>query len=187
MKKWLLFSTLFIALQGKGIAQEKSLKDNYLGFMPSFLMEPYDTINAVEVNLFPFLYEFRTGERNHIAFQFRPILNYRFLKSQNGFSQTGGTVVLKKYLLNLFEDTFWMKPQLGIPYTYAYNRLDKIQTMTFGVEPGAYIEISEKFSCAIILQPGINYYPDKASQEYVKTDSGFKSHFGIFFHIGYNF
>ncbi len=168
-------------------AQEKTLTDKYVGFIPSVLVEPYDTVDAVEVNFLPFLYEFRMGDNKDLGFQIRPILNYRFLKEQNGFSQIGGTLVMNKYFLNVFDEGFWLTPQLGVYFTYAYNRLDKIQTMTLGVEPGAFMQISKNFSLSVNLQPGINYYPDAFSQDFVETESGIKPHFGIIFHIGYNF
>lgn len=179
--------TIFLLFQKNATAQDESLKPNYLGFIPSVLVEPYDTINAVEVNFFPFLYEFRTGERNDFGIQIRPILNYRFLEAQSGISQIGGSVVANKYFLNIFGDDSWLHPQLGAFYTYAYNRLDKIQTMTLGIEPGAFMKISNHFSLSLNLQPGINYYPDKFSQDFVNSKSGFKGHFGFIFHIGYNF
>tara|TARA_Y100001972_G_scaffold11163_1_gene12100 strand:+ start:10748 stop:10963 length:216 start_codon:yes stop_codon:yes gene_type:complete len=36
-------------------AQEKQLSKQYVGFLPSFLIEPYDTINAIEINTLPFV------------------------------------------------------------------------------------------------------------------------------------
>ncbi|MCK9451833.1 MAG: hypothetical protein M0Q90_09095 [Bacteroidales bacterium] len=183
----LLLVIFLFLMYGNLAAQHKSLRSNYVGLIPSFLVEPYDTINAIEVNFFPFLYEFRIGNENDIGFQIRPILNYRFLKDQDGFSQVGGTLVMNKYFLSVFDDDFWLKPQLGVFYTYAYNRLDEIQTMTLGIEPGAFMKISENFSLSVNLQPGVNYYPDKKSQDFVGTESGLKGHFGIIFHAGYNF
>lgn len=171
-----------------GQAQPGNLLSNhYIGFIPAVLAEPYDTIDAIEVNVFPFLYELRVGKRNDFSFQIRPILNYRFYGDQSGFSQLGGTLVANKYFLNLFDEDFWLKPQLSVFYTYAYNRLDDIQTMTFGIEPGVYTDISEHFSLSLILQPGINYYPDTFSREFVEAENGLKSHFGVFVHVGYNF
>lgn len=182
-----LVAVLFLSRNQHTFAQDTQLKPNYIGFMPAVLAEPYDTIDAIEVNFLPFLYEIRTGKQNDLGFQLRTILNYRFLENRSGFSQIGGTIVVNKYFLNMFADNFWLKPQLGVYYTYAYNRLDKIQTMTFGLEPGVFMQISDAISMAVSLQPGINYYPDKTSQEYVETESGFKSHFGVFFQVGYNF
>jgi hypothetical protein len=182
-----LLATFLLGFHEKVVAQESALKDNYIGFIPSFLVEPYDTINAIEVNFFPFLYEFRLGEKNEIGIQVRPILNYRFLEEESGFSQIGGTVVVNKYFSNLVADDYWLIPQLGMYYTYAYNRLDEIQTMTLGIEPGVYMQFSEHLSMSVNLQPGINYYPDDFSQDFVDTESGFKGHFGIVFHVGYNF
>lgn len=179
--------TILLICQENGTAQDSPLKSNYLGFIPSVLVEPYDTINAVEVNFSPILYEFRIGKKNDFGIQIRPILNYRFLESQAGFSQMGGSLVVNKYFLNVFDNSFWLKPQLGAYYTYAYNRLDKIQTMTLGIEPGVYMIINSSLSMSLNLQPGINYYPDKFSKDFVDTESGFKGHFGIIFHIGYNF
>ena len=180
--------TLLIFCIGRGIkAQEINLSKNYLGLIPSVLVEPYDTINAVEVNFLPFLYEFRIGNNNDLGIQFRPILNYRFYEVQPGFSQIGATLAVNKYFLNAFKDTSWLKPQLGGYFTYAYNRLDKIQTMTLGVEPGAYMRFPNNISISINVQPGINYYPDAASRDFVGTTSGFKGHFGIIVHAGYNF
>jgi len=189
-KRFFVFSsflTLTLLLTQKSAAQEGGLKQNYVGIMPSFLVEPYDTINAVEVNFLPLIFEFRTGEKHDISFQFRPILNYRFFENQSGISQVGATVAVNKYFLKAFADGFWLKPQLAAYYTYAYNRLDKLHTMTLGLEPGVYMQISERFSMSLNLQPGINYYPDDFSQDFVGTDSGFKGHFGIIFHVGCNF
>lgn len=182
-----LITALFLLGYHKSFAQESNLKPNYFGLIPSVLIEPYDTIDAVEVNFFPFLYEFRIGEKNDIGFQVRPILNYRFFENQSGFSQIGGSLVVNKYFLDFFGGNHWLTPQLGIFYTYAYNRLDKIQAMTLGIEPGAYIKLSENFSLSVNLQPGVNYYPDKFSQDFVATESGLKGHFGVIFHLGYNF
>ena len=133
------------------------------------------------------MYEHRIGENNDWGIQLRPILNYRILKCNDGLSQIGGTAVVNKYFLNVFEESFWLKPQLGIYSTYAYNRLDKIQTMTLGIEPGVFMRISNTFSMSVNPQPGINYYPDTFSQEFVKADNGFKGHFGVIFQVGYNF
>ncbi len=187
MKYFALCVCMILLVYNDACAQQTDLESNYIGIMPAFLAEPYDTIKALEVNLFPFLYERRMGERNDVSLQFRPILNYRFFKDQSGFSQMGGTLAVNKYLLNFFADDFWLKPQIALFYTYAYNRLDQIQTMTLGIEPGAYMKVSEKFSLSMILQPGLNYYPDDFSKEFVDSESGFKSHFGVFFHFGYNF
>jgi len=182
-----VLAILIIACNNKLIAQECHLKNNYVGLMPSILFEPYDTINAVEVNLFPLLYEFRRGEKNDFGFQVRPILNYRFFHAQSGFSQIGGSLVANKYFLNIFDVDFWLTPQLGAFFTYAYNSLDKIQTMTLGIEPGVYLKTSKQLSLSLNLQPGINYYPDKFSRSFVESGSGFKFHLGIIFHVGYNF
>lgn len=180
-------TVLLLLVNKLSFAQEEPSTNNYVGLIPSVLVEPYDTIDAVEVNFFPFLYEFRTGERNDLGFQVRPILNYRFLENQSGFSQMGVSIVVNKYLLNMLDPNFWLKPQIAIFYTYAYNRLDKIQTMTLGIEPGVLMQISNHFSLSLSLQPGINYYPDNFSKDFVNADNGFKGHFGFIFHIGYNF
>jgi hypothetical protein len=191
MKRTILSLTLLFVLLWLGnehtTAQENTLRANYVGFMPAVLAEPYDTIDAIEINILPFLYEHRFGVQNSISIQLRPIVNYRFYKPRPGISQIGGTIAFNKYFLRLFSDDFWLKPQLGGYYTYAYNRLDEIHTMTLGIEPGAFMPISDRFSLSVILQPGINYYPDEFSQDFVETESGFKSHFGVFVHVGYNF
>ena len=96
-----------------------------------------------------------------------------------------GFLKSKKLYMKLF--SLPKKPQLSVFYTYAYNRLDDIHTMTFGMEPGVYTNISEHFSLSLILQPGINYYPDAYSRDFVETENGLKSHFGVFVHVGYNF
>jgi len=187
MRKLFILSLLSLCGMLQLSAQGSDLRPNYIGLVPSFLAEPYDTIKALEVNFFPFMYERRMGADHDLSLQVRPILNWRFFKEQSGFSQIGGTLLLKKYLLNVFQDDFWFKPQIGGYYTYAYNRLDKIHTMTLGIEGGAFMEISERFSLSVNLQPGINYYPDEFSRAFVQTESGFKSHFGVIIHVGYNF
>jgi hypothetical protein len=168
-------------------AAESNLKDHYVGLIPAFLAEPYDDIRAIEVNFAPFLYEVRIGEANDIGFQFRPILNYRFYRDQSGFSQIGGTVVANKYWLNVGGEDPWVIPHLGLYYTYAYNRLDEIQTMTGGIETGGLVYLGNDFSLTLTLQPGINYYPDERSRAFVDAPNGFKGHFGLFVHVGYNF
>lgn len=183
-----LFSAIFLILIIKNSkAQENNLSANYIGFIPSILIESYDTIDALGINILPFLYEFRSGKKNELGFQIRPILNYRFFKTQNGVSQIGGTLVVNKYFLQIFAEDFWLKPQLGIFYTYTYNLLDMVQTMTLGLEPGVFMKISKSFSLSLNLQPGINYYPDKFSQDFVDAKKGIKSHFGFIFHTGFNF
>lgn len=169
------------------IAQNHPLKKNYIGILPSILVEPYDTINAIEINTFPLVFEFRLGEQKDLGVQLRPIVNYRFSKISKGISQVGGTILANKYFPNLLTNDSWLIPQLGFYYTYAYNRLDKIQAMTFGIEPGVYMEISDKLSITLNLQPGINYYPDQFSRDFIGVESVFKAHFGIIFHVGYNF
>lgn len=168
-------------------AQDKPLSKQYVGFLPSVLLEPYDTINAVEINTLPFVYEFRWGDQNAKGIQLRPIANYRFFKNGSGLSHLGGTVLINWYILNVFEDNFALKPLLSSFYSYTYNRLDKVQTMTLGAEIGILIFFSNHFSITTSLQPGINYYPDPFSRDFIVTKSGFKLHFGIFFQIGYNF
>jgi len=168
-------------------AQNEPMSKQYIGFLPSVLLEPYDTVNAVEINTLPFVYELRWGYQNAKGIQLRPIANYRFLKNGSGLSHLGGTVLVNWYLLNLFEDNFSLTPQLSPYFSYTYNRLDKVQTMTLGAEIGILIFISHHFSITTNLQPGINYYPDPFSRDFVETKSGFKSHFGLIFHIGYNF
>tara|TARA_Y100001972_G_scaffold123024_1_gene169593 strand:- start:315 stop:971 length:657 start_codon:yes stop_codon:yes gene_type:complete len=160
---------------------------NYIGLIPSLLVEPYDTINALEVNTFPFLFAIRFGNQHHFSLQIRPIFNYRFYRSQSGYSQIGGTIVVNKFFPNPFENINWLNPQLGTFITYTYNRLDNIQTLTIGLEPGAYMMVSPRWSMSVNLQPGINYYPNQLSRDFVKAGSGFKGHFGIIFHLGYNF
>tara|TARA_Y100001972_G_scaffold11163_1_gene12101 strand:+ start:10956 stop:11360 length:405 start_codon:yes stop_codon:yes gene_type:complete len=131
--------------------------------------------------------EYRWGDQNNKGIQLRPIANYRFIKNGSGISHVGGTILINWYLLKTVEDDFWLKPQLCAFYTYAYNRLDKVQTMTQGIELGAFMIISKHFSFSLSAQPGINFYPDQFSKAFVETESGFKSHFGLIFHLGYHF
>ena len=100
------------------LAQDKSLSKQYVGFFPSLLLEPYDTVNALETNILPIIYEIRWGEKHTKAVQVRPIANYRFLKNRSGISHLGGTVLMNWYLISMVEDGFWLKPQLGSFYTY---------------------------------------------------------------------
>lgn len=177
-------SMIFVQLS---FAQESYLTSNYLGIAPSILVEPYDTINAIEINCMPIVYEFRIGKENNLSFQLRPVLNYRIYRISSGFSQIGGSLVFTKYYPSSYFAKFRLTPLLGVFSTYAYNRLDRIQTITLGIEPGIYFNISNKFSTSLNLQPGINLYPDEKSKNFVNTKNGFKTHFGIIFHIGYNF
>ncbi len=157
---------------------------NYIGIQPSFLMEPYDTIDALEVNILPLVFEHRFDSTSGI--QFRTIVNYRFLEGGSGISQTGMFVGFNKYT-NLIWGTDWLDFRYAPFTTYAYNQLDKIHTVTLGIEPGFRMRTKSRFSLDVAVQPGINYYPDKFSRDFVETESGFKSHFGIMFHAGVNF
>ncbi|CAN5411640.1 hypothetical protein BH10BAC1_BH10BAC1_13190 [soil metagenome] len=185
-KKAILIIFVLILLCNKMFAQENYLKSNYLGFLPSVLDEPYDTIKALEINIFPFVYEYRYSKTNDLGIQIRPMINYRALKNNAGISHLGGTILLNKYFLNVFDEKFWIKPQLGFFFTYTYNKIDKVQTMILGCEPGAYLKFSSKLSMSLNIQPGIDYFPDQNSKDFVKSNNGFKPHFGLIFHIGYN-
>ena len=158
---------------------------HYLGLLPAFLVEPYDTINALEVNIFPLVYEYSFGPQ--AAFQLRPIINYRFYKIQPGISQTGITLLFNRYFFDLFKKASKIDLNVGPYLTYAYNQLDKINTMTLGGEAGLRMWLSNSFSLNVDLQPGINYYPDEFSRTFVASESGFKLHFGIIVHGGFHF
>lgn len=187
MVKRIFLITLLGLLQGSVMAQSYEFKKHYIGILPSFLAEPYDTINALEVNVAPLVYEIRFGQNNQVGIHIRPMVNYRFYKPAPGISQVGGTILLNRYFLNLFKEDSWLKFQAGLYSTYTYNRLDRINTITVGLEPGLFMILSDRWSMSLNIQPGINYYPDAYSREFVNTASGFKSHFGIMFHIGANF
>lgn len=166
-------------------AQDGEMKRNYIGVLPSILVEPYDMIDAVEINILPFVYEYRFNQG--FGLQLRPIMNYRIVKMNPGISQTGGTIMINKYLRFLFREDYWLTPQIGIFYTDTYNQIDRIRTMTLGLEPGISMRISASFSLNLNLQPGINYYPNEYSKQFVDTETGFKSHFGVIFHLGFSF
>lgn len=186
MKIKLIISTvLFISYSVVVSGQEKEYKLHYLGILPSVLAEPYDTLKAIEVNVVPLVYEFKLNQG--LGLQVRPIANYRFNEISHGISQTGGTVLLNKYLLKVFREDFWLVPEFAFFYTFTYNQLDKIHTMTAGAEFGLFMKLKKNFSFSLNLQPGINYYPNQFSRDFVESESGFKSHFGVIFHLGYNF
>lgn len=185
LKKIFILLTLGVMITAMVPAQETEYKYNYAGIFPSVLVEPYDNINAVEINIIPFVFEYKISRG--IGIQIRSIINYRILEGNSGISQTGGTIVVNKYFYTFLGSESWLVPQIGGFYTYAYNQLDNINTMTLGAEIGSLIKISKSFSMNFNIQPGINYYPDRFSQAFVKSESGLKPHFGIIFHIGYNF
>lgn len=160
-------------------------RKNYLGIQPAFLAEPYDTIKALEVNIVPINYE-RRFEKDW-SLQLRSIVNYRFYELGPGVSQVGGTFLVNKYFPNMIKEDFWITPVTGLFNTSTYNRLDLITTLTFGAEVGVLFSFGELFSLSTTLQPGINYYPNEYSQNFVGTSSGFKSHFGVIVHGGINF
>ncbi|MBD3638634.1 MAG: hypothetical protein HUJ25_14880 [Crocinitomicaceae bacterium] len=166
-------------------AQNVMGKHHYIGIQPSFLVEPYDTIKAVEVNIVPFNYEYRFD--NHFSIQVRSMVNYRFYEPAPGISQTGGTVVFHKYFPEWLKEDFWLTPSIGGFSTYTYNQLDRINTIIAGAELGVLFSFGKWISLSVAGQPGINYYPDTYSQEFVGTSSGFKSHFGVIVHAGVNF
>lgn len=168
-------------------ASGQELKSNYIGILTSILAEPYDSINAIEINVFPVVYEYRFGEDRSFALQLRPVINYRMLKNGSGISQTGATLFINKYVNGLWSNAKGITPFVGVYSTYTYNQLDKFPTLTLGVEPGTRFTLSEKFTVSVSFQPGINYYPDERSRVYVKARNGFKSHFGVIAHIGLNF
>lgn len=165
--------------------QNVMYKHHYIGLQPSFLAEPYDTIDALEVNVVPINYEYRFD--NHFALQLRSIVNYRFYKPAPGISQTGFTFLAHKYFPEWLKEDFWLTPSIGGFTTYTYNQLDFINTMTVGLEAGVIFSFGKLISLSTTLQPGINYYPDQYSKDFVQSPSGFKSHFGVIVHAGFNF
>ena len=167
-------------------AQTESIKNSthYIGLQPSFLLEPYDTINALEVNMLPFVFERRFDSL--WAIQFRPILNYRFYEPASGFSQSGASLFLLRYAMDVFNSD-WLDLVYGPFTTYTYNQLDEIHTVTLGAEAGLRMRLNQAFSMNANLQPGVNYYPNQFSRDFVQSEDGLKSHFGLIFHIGYNF
>lgn len=187
LASWLIKTSLLASLLlmsvGLAVAQEANYARHYIGILPSILFEPYDTVDAVEINIVPFVYEFRMP--HNVAFQMRPIVNYRFLKSNPGISHTGASTLLNRYFPSLWGEEFWLVPQAAIFYTYAYNMLDAIHTMTLGIEPGLMIKVSDSFGVSLNIQGGVNYYPDAYSRQFVATESGFKPHLGIIVHFGF--
>lgn len=165
-------------------AQNVMSKRHYIGLQPSFLAEPYDTIKALEVNIVPINYEYRF--ENHFSLQVRSIVNYRFYKPAPGISQTGLTLVAHKYFPEWMKEDFWLTPSIGGFSTYTYNQLDLINTLTVGAEAGVIFSFGQLISLSVVLQPGINYYPDQYSKDFVQSPAGFKSHFGLIFHAGIN-
>lgn len=181
----LLFSFVMSLFSFDIASAQDTNHTHYLGISPSILAEPYDKVDAIEINTFPFVYEFRLSD--DLGIQFRSTMNYRFSKVNAGISHTGGTIVLNKYFWSLMGNDFWITPQIAVFSTYAYNQIDKTKTTTFGIELGAFMKLADQISMNINLQPGINYYPDTYSREFVNAKDGFKPHFGIVFHIGYHF
>lgn len=184
MKKFLLVA--LFGLGASAASAQTPVQDyrHYLGLQPSFLLEPYDTINALEVNIIPFAYEYRFSEQWGV--QLRPIANYRFYEFGPGISQVGAGLFVNRYLLSLFEDVEWLVPSAGAFSTYTYNRLDLIHTLTLGAEVGAMFVFGENFTLNVNLQPGINYYPTQFSRDFVGSPSGWLSHFGVIVHFGYH-
>lgn len=180
-----LFLLLSCIFNFKVVSQENNYKHHFIGILPSILAEPYDTLNAVELNILPIIYAYRIKE--NFELQLRPIINYRFYQTNSGISQTGGTITANRYFDNVWDKDFWLVPQLALFYTYTYNQLDKIQTMTLGIEPGVNMKLWDAFSMSLNIQPGINYYPDAYSREFTNTSNGFKFHFGLIFYFGYSF
>ena len=181
---WLL--GLFALLAFRGFAQDTpSDFSHYLGLQPAFLLEPYDTINALEVNVIPFVYEYRGA--GLWAFQVRPIANYRFYKPAPGISQVGAGLFATRYLPGVLSGIDWLTPILAGYSTYTYNQLDLIHTLTIGAEAGVMMIITPTFTLNVNLQPGINYYPTEYSRQFAGAETGFLSHFGVIVHFGYRF
>lgn len=184
MNKVFFVSLFFLIAGGYIFSQNISYSPHYIGILPSVLLEPYDTVDAIEINIIPFVYEYRFSRK--IALQARPIVNYRILESNYGISQTGGSLLLNYYFYSFLGNYFWLTPQNALLYTYAYNQLDTIHTMTLGIEPGCRMKVSDSISVSVNLQGGINYYPDSFSRAFVRAAHGLKPHFGIIAHIGLN-
>ncbi len=177
------FLCSFSALSGQINSTNDAIysKRHYLGILPSVLVEPYDTVKAIEVNLLPFTYEYWFHPTT--TFQVRPLLNYRILEGASGISHLGATALVNKYLPELFKNEI-LTPSLGVFTTYTYNRLDFVHTVIVGIEPGVLIKLSERWSLTAALQPGIDFFPDTYSRHFVKSESGFLPHFGFIIHAG---
>lgn len=184
LKFLLIFFSIFFCLNTN--AQNILGKSNYIGILPSVLKEPYDKIDAIEVNVFPLVYERRIKDK--WGTQLRPMINYRIYKPHPGISHLGGTVMVNRYLPSLFKkEDFWIVPNIGAYFSYTYNKIDLVNTLILGLEPGVLMKLSSRFSLNLAIQPGIDYFPDEYSRNFVNSSNGFKPHFGFIFHIGYNF
>lgn len=180
----LFLTILFSILTVFSFSQEDQRK-NYIGIMPSFLKEPYDTIDALEVNIVPLTFQRKFKET--WDFELRSMVNYRIFERDNGVSQVGGTIMANKYFVGLFGEEAIVIPKIGIYNSTTTNLKDKIQTLTFGLEPGVNFRFSQLVSMTISAQPGINWYPNKYSQNFAGAKSGFLFHFGLMFQAGIHF
>lgn len=86
---------------------------------------------------------------------------------------------------------FWSNPTvvpvLGALVSYAFNRLDRVHTFVAGAEVGVLLALGSRFSLTLALQPGLDYFPDAYSRQFVGAPSGLLPHFGVTVHVGYNF
>lgn len=175
---------VLVALPSPSRASSILERRNYVGLLPSILFEPYDKVDAIEVNVAPFVYEYRFTKQS--ALQIRPLVNYRFSDTEGGVSHLGATVVFNRYFPGLFWDDPDIIPVLGSFVTYTWNNLDRMNTMTVGLEPGVVFAFTDALSLTVVLQPGVNYYPDRFSRDFVGASGGFLPHFGVVVHAGLN-
>jgi hypothetical protein len=175
---------LLLGLQGVGSASEKiplGQGSRYFGIFPSILAEPepYDYLDAIEVNLLPFVFEYRPLDR--LGIQARPIANLRLIAGQQPVvSHVGGTVAVPWYRSTPWSGSHGAFVTAGPFTSYTYNLQDGISTVIVGGEIGTAVYLDPGFSLNFSLQPGINWYPRPLQGQY-----SFLPHIGLIIHFGW--
>ena len=178
MKKLIAFLTLASLL----FANSYKSGDTYIGLAPAFLNEPYDSVDALEVNALPITYEYYFSDNSGL--HLRPIINLRFINNQATTISHIGSTIGYNFYFPMSESWVWIA---GVMSTYTYNLQDIQTVITTGGELGGLVDFEDGFLLRFTLQPGINYYPDQRSRDLAGATTGFLPHFGFIVDFGWAF
>lgn len=149
----------------------------FVGVAPSFLVEPYDDVDAVEVGIVPLDLAWRFHPRWFV--EARPVLNLRLLEDHAPAISHLGAAAGVHHQAPLGEQGWSLLA--GPMVMVTRQRIFEETTVTVGGELGIMARPGNKrFAVAASGQPGINFYPDTPVEGRTVL-----AHFGVIVRFGW--
>ncbi|MEI8095792.1 MAG: hypothetical protein WCG80_16400 [Spirochaetales bacterium] len=147
----------------------------YWGVLPSVLVEPYDDVEALEVNLIPLILGFELSPG--LRLEVRPLVDLQLLEGRSpALSHLGGTFALTKTFFGESPGVSW---HLGRFFSANVNAIDGGVVVISGVEPGVTWTADDQFSLTLSPQPGVDWFlRPGAGQAPLLPHLGLVVHFG---------